>query len=159
MVTTSLYDSVVWIFCFTQVLCLLPMKPQSDFAVAWCVIQRLTLCLQLNQFCFSTTYIDCFPGHIFTNMGQLTRLLFCKLLQMCKGINVLLVYKHILVTWELLIPSIPKVRRPSTSPTNYHKCCKRQPKCHKLNHKYFTFTHVKSHAAYIQVVIISKFLT
>jgi hypothetical protein len=51
--------------------------------------------------------------------------------------------------------SIPRSRTTVTSLTNYRKCCWRQPKCREWNRKYFTFTQVKSGAAYIRVISIS----
>jgi hypothetical protein len=57
-----------------------------------------------------------------------------------------------------MTPSIPRSWKTVTSLTNYPKCCQQQPKCCEYNCKYFTFTQVKSSAAYIRV-IVSKFLT
>jgi hypothetical protein len=45
-------------------------------------------------------HINCFSGRIFTVMGELLRLLSCKLLHMREGTNVLPVYQHILITGE-----------------------------------------------------------
>jgi hypothetical protein len=47
--------SIVWIFYFTWVLCLLPTKSWVSFAMAWSVIQSITLYWQSNQFCFPST--------------------------------------------------------------------------------------------------------
>jgi hypothetical protein len=63
--------------------------------------------LEVKSVWFSN-HINCFPGHIFTNNGQLFRLLSHKLLNMHKGTNILLVYQHILITWQQLKPSIPR---------------------------------------------------
>jgi hypothetical protein len=43
-------------------------------------------------------HINSFSGRIFTNLGQLLRLLTCKLLHTHEGTDVLPVYRHILIT-------------------------------------------------------------
>jgi hypothetical protein len=52
-------------------------------------------------------HINCFSGRIFTDMGQLLRLLSCKLLHMCEGTNVLPAHQHIFITCETPISLIP----------------------------------------------------